>query len=48
MVRETCALRVLAAALARIAARWGVLERSAVLTLFEVVLEGVRVLGIFE
>jgi hypothetical protein len=31
------ALRVLAAALARIAARWGVLERSAVLTLLEVV-----------
>ena len=37
------ALRVLAAALARMAARWGVLERSAVFALFEVVLEGVRV-----
>ena len=33
------ALRVLAAALARMAARWGVLERSAVLTSLEVVLE---------
>jgi len=32
------ALRVLAAALARMAARWGVLERSAVLTSLEVVL----------
>ena len=31
------ALRVLAAVLARMAARWGVLERSAVLTLLEVV-----------
>ena len=33
------ALRVLEAALARMAARWGALERSAVLTLLEVVLE---------
>ena len=33
------AFRVLAAALARMAARWGVLERSAVLTLLEDVLE---------
>jgi hypothetical protein len=43
------ALRVLAAALARMAARWGVLERSAVLTLLEVVLwRRGQSLGVFK
>jgi hypothetical protein len=42
------ALRVLAAALARMAARWGVLERSAVLALLEVVLEEGQSLAIFK
>jgi len=40
------ALRVFAAARERMAARWGVLERSAVLTSLEVALgDGVRVWG---
>jgi hypothetical protein len=43
------ALRVLAVAITRMAARWGVSERSAVLTLLEVVLwrEGQN-LGVFK